>query len=187
MVKPRIYLHFPALDPGATGKLQELQLGYCYMPRAMEQEPQQQSTAIHNESMQKNDGHVVSNVIRPLLIRNISDQELFLTCVPNLKKQCFVFAESCPALPRPSSLRDVGKGMQAVSVLASEAGSHARTQLPNSAGFATHVEELGSSGPAGATSMSQQQVEDFPLAPQSEMMLHIGLRPVLPSEAYSTG
>ncbi|CAM9335673.1 unnamed protein product [Ectocarpus sp. 13 AM-2016] len=31
-VKPRMYLHFPDLDPNAKGKPEKLQIGFCYMP-----------------------------------------------------------------------------------------------------------------------------------------------------------
>ncbi|CAM9122735.1 unnamed protein product [Chrysoparadoxa australica] len=30
-VQPPMYLHFPTLDPGMKGKLQDLEIGYCYM------------------------------------------------------------------------------------------------------------------------------------------------------------
>ncbi|CAN0505173.1 unnamed protein product, partial [Scytosiphon promiscuus] len=81
-VKPRMYLHFPDLDPNATGKPQMLEIGHCYMPGLLA-----------NLSGRGGNAGLGSEIVRSLRVRNVSDRKLYLTCTPNLKKQCFVYAE----------------------------------------------------------------------------------------------
>lgn len=138
-VKPRMYLYFPDLDPDMTFKPAELQIGHCYMPPRFEAE---------NGSV-KNDVSAATaapetDIVRRLRVRNVTDHKLFLSCIPNLRKQCFVYAD----IPTPTS-----------SAAAAAAGTTTHRPL----------------------------VADLPLLPQSETTLYIGLRPVLPSEAYVTG
>ena len=158
-VKPRMYLHFPDLDPDATGKPRKLQIGFCYMPGLAssssngaaedqhQQQEQQQETTLAGRG--KAATYCESEIVRPLRVRNVSDRKLFLTCTPNLRKQCFVYA----AVPSESLTSSAGAG--------------------------------GGDWSAGVP--SRPQVADLPLLPQSETMLYIGLRPVLPPEAYTAG
>lgn len=144
-VKPRMYLHFPDLDPGATFKPEKLQIGYCYMP------PRRPEHAAADISTPETD------IVRPLRVRNVTDRKLFLSCIPNLRKQCFVYAD---------------------------------VPLPAEAGDSTSTPTMGDDrGPAAvaAAVTHRPPVADLPLLPQSETTLYIGLRPVLPNEAYITG
>lgn len=140
-----MYLHFPDLDPGATFKPEKLQIGYCYMP------PRRPEHAVGDTSTPKTD------IVRPLRVRNVTDRMLFLSCIPNLKKQCFVYADAlAPAEANESmSTPTIGDDLGPVAVAAAVA--------------------------------HRSPVVDLPLLPQSETTLYIGLRPVLPNEAYITG
>lgn len=149
-VKPRMYLHFPDLDPDATFKPEKLQIGYCYMPGRSPGGAMDDVDAPETE------------IVRPLRVRNISDRKLFLSCIPNLRKQCFVYADIPPQptsepVSMPSTLGDDQWGM-AVAAAA-----------------------------VASTMIHRPAVADLPLLPQSETTLYIGLRPVLPKEAFITG
>lgn len=154
-VKPHMYLHFPDLDPDATGKPGKLQIGYCYMPGPSDSG--RQETSPKNLIVGGN-AFPESEIVRPLRVRNVSDRKLYLTCTPNLRKQCFVYAE--------------------VSMNSSHDGHHtegcSRSESGNLAAVAEAV-------------VPRPSVTDFPLLEQSEMTLYIGLRPVLPPEAYTSG
>lgn len=171
-VKPRMYLHFPDLDPDATGKPRKLQIGFCYMPglasssssngAAAHQQPQQQQQ--HGATLAgrgKAATYCHSEIVRPLRVRNVSDRKLYLTCTPNLRKQCFVYA----AVPSDS-------------LTSSAAGG---------GGGGGGEEGSGGGGDWSAGVPNRPQLADLPLLPQSETTLYIGLRPVLPPEAYTAG
>ncbi|KAG5179043.1 hypothetical protein JKP88DRAFT_350052 [Tribonema minus] len=83
-VKPAMYLHFPDLDPAALGKLQEIQIGNCYLP------PVEPTRAPEDR------GPLVEEALRPLSVRNVSSQHLYLTAIPNLRKQCFIYSRTRP-------------------------------------------------------------------------------------------
>lgn len=151
-VKPIMYLHFPDLDRSKTGKPEKLQIGYCYMPGLSGAEGQQPLGLAG-----RGDAGPESEIVRPLRVRNVSDRKLYLTCTPNLRKQCFVYAEV------PSA----GGG----------GGSPALGEAEGGAG----------SGIDSAPAAPRPPAVDLPLLPQSETALYIGLRPVLPSEAYTSG
>ncbi|CAM9221770.1 unnamed protein product [Scytosiphon promiscuus] len=145
-----MYLHFPDLDANATGKPEKLQIGFCYMPglappMGAKDHRRQRGVVTARGSAAPIDPE--SEIVRPLRVRNVSDRKLYLTCTPNLRKQCFVYSEILPES----------------HVSAGEDG-HEAPAVPN-----------------------RTQVADMPLLPQSETTLYIGLRPVLPPEAYTSG
>lgn len=160
-VKPRMYLHFPDLDPSATGKPEKLQIGFCYMPGLSEtngaqDQQQQRGVVTRRGSARLSDPE--SEIVRPLRVRNVSDRKLYLTCTPNLRKQCFVYSEISPE-------SHISSGQDGQGAPSEDDGSGDRsTAAPN-----------------------RTQVADLPLLPQSETTLYIGLRPVLPPEAYTSG
>lgn len=160
-VKPRMYLHFPDLDPKATGKLEKLQIGFCYMPGlepiGAQHHQRQRGVVTGRGGAAPHDPE--SEIVRPLRVRNVSDRKLYLTCTPNLRKQCFVYTEIPP---------------QEADACAGEDGREVACE--------------GSGGGERATAAPRRtQVADLPLLPQSETTLYIGLRPVLPPEAYTSG
>lgn len=175
-VKPRMYLHFPDLDPSATGKPEKLQIGYCYMPglgsthtgAQTQAQQQQQGGPLSGRGNAVTAADRESEIVRPLRVRNVSDRKLYLTCTPNLRKQCFVYAES------PSS-------------------DNGYTRMPSTVAAAAAANAVGGGeeGAGGsdwsAVVPNRPQVADLPLLPQSETTLYIGLRPVLPPEAYTSG
>lgn len=165
-VKPRMYLHFPDLDPDATGKPQKLQIGFCYMPGLASSSSSSNGAAKNQQQgtlagRGKAATYCESEIVRPLRVRNVSDRKLYLTCTPNLKKQCFVYA----AVPSDSPTASASAGTVAGG---GEDGG-------------------GAGGDWSAGVPSRPQVADLPLLPQSETTLYIGLRPVLPPEAYTAG
>lgn len=181
-----MYLHFPDLDPSATGKPEKLQIGYCYMPGLASTHPGAQ-----NHSQQQQQGGPISGrgnavaaadreaeIVRPLRVRNVSDRKLYLTCTPNLRKQCFVYAES------PSA--DSGENNSRIS-----SSSSAAIAAATAAASIVGGEDAGGAGGGGsdwsAVVPNRPQVAGLPLLPQSETTLYIGLRPVLPPEAYTSG
>lgn len=161
-VKPHMYLHFPDLDPDATGKPGKLQIGYCYMPGrpvSGRQETSPKNLIVGGNAFPE------SEIVRPLRVRNVSDRKLYLTCTPNLRKQCFVYAEVSP-----NSSHD-GHRTEGCSRCESGDGATVGSDLAAVAEAVVH----------------RPSVTDFPLLEQSEMTLYIGLRPVLPPEAYTSG
>ena len=119
-----------------------------------------------------------SEIVRPLHVRNVSDRKLYLTCTPNLKKQCFVYAEipSDQSAAAAVALRDDSKAP------GEEEGAGQDTGWD---GAGADVD--GAGGGDWSASAPRPQVADLPLLPQSEITLYIGLRPVLPTEAYTSG
>lgn len=170
-VKPRMYLHFPDLDPDATGKPGKLQIGFCYMPGLASSSSNINGSANNNQQQQQQQGTTLagrgkaattyceSEIVRPLRVRNVSDRKLYLTCTPNLRKQCFVYA----AVPS-DSLEEAAAAAARDGEGSGVGGDRSAAGVPN-----------------------RPQVADLPLLPQSETTLYIGLRPVLPPEAYTAG
>ena len=175
-VKPRMYLHFPDLDPNATGKPQMLEIGHCYMPGLVSAQTQQQ---LANLSGRGGNAGLGSEIVRPLHVRNVSDRKLYLTCTPNLKKQCFVYAEipsdrsSAAAAAAAAALRDHSKALGEDKGAGQDVGWDGA--------------DVDGAGGDWSASAPRPHVADLPLLPQSEITLFIGLRPVLPTEAYTTG
>lgn len=208
-VKPRMYIHFPDLDPEGTGKPEELQIGYCYMPgREVDAGPGVghvrtdaggAAAGMVREGRpsleaSRSTGSPESEIVRPLKVRNVSDRKLYLTCIPNLRKQCFVYTEMPSTLARPSASpsspgdddhrRDPAQSSDdscrgSIGVLSTAVGSITTGSGRSSPGKAL-------AGAAGATA-ARSPVKDLLLLPQSMATLYVGLRPVLPGEAYITG
>lgn len=201
-----MYLHFPDLDPEATGKPEQLQIGYCYMP-SRDLEGAQAHSPARNEgggaaasASGRGEGRPSleggrpvdppeAEIVRPLRVRNVTDRKLYLTCIPNLRRQCFVCAEP----PSPS-------GDRCRSNLANHVREQAQRSAPESVGrvLTADGECTGGGGsawpPAGAAAgagtgmaAARPPVVDLLLLPQSTTTLYIGLRPVLPAEAYVNG
>ncbi|CAM9585994.1 unnamed protein product, partial [Choristocarpus tenellus] len=192
-VKPLMYIHFPDLDPDKKGKLQKLQFGYCYMPDHVDQ-IQLQSRG-RDKGKGWGQGLLLGSsrgwgeepeVVRPLRVRNVSSENLYLTCIPNLRKQCFVFAlaneEQSPAESMPSA--------KVAAIAAGESGAQASAVSGVvGSGKLNSVGSLLTGVPVMAQVARQQrrQAVDLPLNPGEEMTLFIGLRPHVPNEAYVTG
>lgn len=167
-VKPRMYLHFPDLDPAATGKPHMLEIGHCYMPGLISAQKQQQLAHLSG----RGNGGLQSEIVRPLRVRNVSDRKLYLTCTPNLKKQCFVYAE----VPLDRSAAALGDDSKAQGE-----GKDSRRDGGWDGG------DVDGAGGDWSASVPRPPVADLLLLPQSETTLYIGLRPVLPAEAYTSG
>lgn len=182
-----MYLHFPDLDPSARGKPEKLQIGYCYMPGlasthtgAQSPRPnqqQQQGASLSSRGNGVTAADRESEIVRPLRVRNVSDRKLYLTCTPNLRKQCFVYAES----PSSSGNDDDNR-----------IPYYSSSSFPATAYVVGGEEGAGGGGGGGGSGWSavvpnRPQVADLPLLPQSETTLYIGLRPVLPLEALTSG
>lgn len=167
-----MYLHFPDLDPKFTGRLEKLQIGHCYMPGLDVGAGRLQRSP---SSLSGGKGsYPGSEIVRALRVRNVSDRKIYLTCTPNLKKQCFVYAEIPAEQTTISILRENE------STLLAEDGADGND--------ADRGESMGRTwATAPARAISRPQVVDLPLLPQSETTLYIGLRPVLPNEAYTSG
>eukprot|EP01084_Bolivina_argentea_P122551 217161_1 len=75
-VKPLLYLVFPDHPIDEEGRIKQIDVGNCYVPRFVD------------------DGHDIHPILRPLRVRNISDRQFFLTIVSNLRKQCYVYSSS---------------------------------------------------------------------------------------------
>lgn len=171
-----MYLHFPDLDPGRTGKLQELHIGFCYMPGLTPAGDGDGDGIGDGDGDGDSDGGrhrgeaaaPESEIVRPLRVRNVSDRKLYLTCTPNLRKQCLVYAADVPSMAEP------GGDESSMVALGEEAvGGGGGGTIAAAA--------------AAAAAMPRPQVADLLLLPQSETTLYIGLRPVLPNEAYTSG
>lgn len=175
-VKPRMYLHFPDLDPNATGKPQMLEIGHCYMPGLVSAQKQQQQQQLANLSGRGGNAGLGSEIVRSLRVRNVSDRKLYLTCTPNLKKQCFVYAEIPPdrSAAAAAALRYDSKA------LGEDKGTGQDVGWDGADVDGAGVGDWSASAP-------RPQVADLPLLPQSDITLYIGLRPVLPTEAYTSG
>lgn len=196
-VKPRMYLHFPDLDQEAKGKPDKLQIGYCYMPNREAETTQALPRTLHGtvgaagaavrekrqslEVVRASDSSEFE-IVRPLRVRNVSDRKLYLTCSRNLKKQCFVYAEvPTPQLPGDisSPIHEDDRGVPTPSPCSVDGEI--------STGLGRPLSVAGLSAGASGLVTPRSQVADLLLLPQSETTLFIGLRPVLPSEAYITG
>lgn len=186
-----MYLHFPDLDPSATGKPEKLQIGYCYMPGLASTRPGAQNQAQQQQTQGgplSGRGNTVTaadreaEIVRPLRVRNVSDRKLYLTCTPNLRKQCFVYAES------PSSDSSDNRVSSTSSPSAAAAAAAAANVVGGEEGGVAGVTGGGGGGSDWSAGVpNRPQVADLPLLPQSETTLYIGLRPVLPLEAYTSG
>ncbi len=75
-VKPLLYLVFPDHPIDKKGRIKQIDVGNCYVPRFVD------------------DGCDIHPILRPLHVRNISDRQFFLTIVSNLRKQCYVYSSS---------------------------------------------------------------------------------------------
>lgn len=180
-VKPRMYLHFLDLDPLATGKPEQLQIGHCYMPGLAEPKGKYQPPGLPSSG--RGDANLESEIVRPLRVRNVSDRKLYLTCTPNLKKQCFVYAEipldgtsSDPTAT--AAANNQGRGLLGESERGCRGVSDSGVNVSGAGNDRSAVT---------AAAMPRPQVADLLLLPQSETTLYIGLRPVLPNEAYTSG
>lgn len=166
-----MYLHFPDLDPDATGKPQKLHIGNCYMPATDGDGNGNGNGHGHRRGDAAAAAAPESEIVRPLRVRNVSDRKLYLTCTPNLRKQCFVYYAADAGVPS------------------------AMTEPPGGDGGSSSLVALGEDGGGGvsgavavaAAAAARPPVADLLLLPQSETTLYIGLRPVLPKEAYTSG
>ncbi len=75
-VKPIVYLVFPDCPNDEDDRTKQMDVGNCYVSRFID------------------DGHDIQPILRPLRVRNISDRQIFLTVVSNLRKQCYVYSNS---------------------------------------------------------------------------------------------
>lgn len=151
-----------------------LEIGHCYMPGLVSAQKQQHLAHLSS----RGNGGLKSDIVRPLRVRNVSDRKLYLTCTPNLKKQCFVYAEipsdrSSERLAATAALQDDSKAPGDGKGSGQDGG----------------WDGGGVDGAGGdwSASVPRPPVADLPLLPQSETTLYIGLRPVLPTEAYTSG
>lgn len=193
-VKPRMYLHFPDLDPNAKGKPEKLQIGLCYMPglvstgggtaaaAAAHSQPQLGVLSGVGKNTAAAEADRESEIVRPLRVRNVSDRALYLTCTPNLRKQCFVYSEipSAETSSSSSSLLSESQAPTEGSGPVAPPGGEDGRGVPSGGG--------GGGGNDWLSAVpNRPQVADLPLLPQSETTLYVGLRPVLPLQAYTAG
>eukprot|EP00953_Heterococcus_sp_UTEX-ZZ885_P023907 13112-Heterococcus_DN1.PRE.5 len=117
--------------------------------------------------------------MRPLRVRNVSSQHLYLTAIPNLRKQCFIYSRARPeadltqCLSR-DTLRIVEQQCNAFTCTLHVGRSTSKINVVALLAASTHIQAL------------LYYTVDSRLL-HNAARVHAELKPVLPPEAYITG